>query len=186
MPKSAVDESLFGSSSGRKMGATVAKDTSDGLVISRSELANIKKMGVIETYTQKQARAEKIRLEREAKMQKAQLRKKRMIEKEAEAKKRTRYYDGRSPWKVTPFALETFGRLGRTALANLRKLARTQAQRLMEGADEAANTLALRWGCRARAAAVPAGAGAGGRAPGRRLGGERRRHGRARRCRGRR
>ena len=87
MPKSAVDESLFGSSSGRKMGATVAKDTSDGLVISRSELANIKKMGVIETYTQKQARAEKIRLEREAKMQKAQLRKKRMIEKEAEAKK---------------------------------------------------------------------------------------------------
>ena len=38
--------------------------------------------------------------------------------------------------------------MGRAALAHLRKLARTQAQRLEEGADEAAHTLALRWGCR--------------------------------------
>ena len=58
-----------------------------GLVISRGELAKIKQMGVIETYSQKQERAAKARAAREAKMQKAQLRKKRMIEKEKEAKK---------------------------------------------------------------------------------------------------
>ena len=69
-----------------------------------------------------------------------------VVNKEAEAKKKARYPDGRTPWKVTPFALETFGRLGRTALAHLRKLARTQAQRLEEGAHEAASTLALLWG----------------------------------------
>ena len=70
------------------------------------------------------------------------------VNSEAEADKRTRYPDGRAPWRVVPFALETYGRLGRTALLHLRKLARAQAQRLDEGADEAASALLLRWGCR--------------------------------------
>ena len=70
------------------------------------------------------------------------------VNREAEADKRSRYPDGRAPWRVVPFALETHGRLGRTALLHLRKLARAQAQRLDEGADEATSSLLLRWGCR--------------------------------------
>ena len=67
---------------------------------------------------------------------------------EAEADKRSRCPDGRAPWRGVPFALESYGRLGRTALLHLRKLARAQAQRLDEGADTAASALTLRWGCR--------------------------------------
>ena len=70
------------------------------------------------------------------------------VNNEAEAAKRSRYPDGRAPTRVVPFALETYGRLGRTALLHLRQLARAQAQRLEESADEAASTLTLRWGCR--------------------------------------
>ena len=70
------------------------------------------------------------------------------VNREAEADKRSRYPDGRAPWRVVPFALESYGRLGRTALLHLRKLARAQAQRLEEGADEAAGALTFRWGCR--------------------------------------
>ena len=70
------------------------------------------------------------------------------VNREAAADKRSRYPDGRAPWRVVPFALETYGRLGREALLHLRKLARAQAQRLDEGADAAASALTLRWGCR--------------------------------------
>lgn len=102
MPKSSVDESLFGGSSGRgprgpggaisrsqleKVNGSIARDMSGGLVISRGELSKIKAMGVIETYSDKQKRAAAVREAREQKMKKAQLRKKRMIEKEKEAKK---------------------------------------------------------------------------------------------------
>ena len=71
-----------------------------------------------------------------------------VVNREAEADKRSRYSDGRAPCRVVPFALESYGRLGRTALLHLRKLARAQAQRLEEGADEAAGALTFRWGCR--------------------------------------
>jgi len=67
---------------------------------------------------------------------------------EAEADKRARYPDGRTPYRVLPFALETFGRFGKTALLHLRGLAKQQAQRLEEGGAEAASSLTLRWGCR--------------------------------------
>ena len=67
---------------------------------------------------------------------------------EAEREKRRRYPDGLAPWRVEPFALETYGRLGRDALVLLRRLARAQAARLGEGADDAAGALVLRWACR--------------------------------------
>ena len=70
------------------------------------------------------------------------------VNKEAEATKRSRYPDRQAPCRVVPFALETYGRLGRTALLHLRKLARAQAQRLDEGADGATSALLQRWGCR--------------------------------------
>ena len=70
------------------------------------------------------------------------------VNKEAEATKRLRYPDRQAPCRVVPFALETYGRLGRTALLHLRKLARAQAQRLDEGADGATSALLQRWGCR--------------------------------------
>ena len=50
------------------------------------------------------------------------------VNRTAELEKRLRYCDGRSPWLVVPFAVETFGRLGVTALKHLRGLARTRAQ----------------------------------------------------------
>ena len=84
--RSTVDESLFANKDSKKSNRGPAAPAA-GLVISRGELAKIKQMGVIETYSQKQERAAKARAAREAKMQKAQLRKKRMIEKEKEAKK---------------------------------------------------------------------------------------------------
>ena len=83
--RSTVDESLFATKDSKKSNRGPA--AAAGLVISRGELAKIKQMGVIETYSQKQERAAKAKAAREAKMQKAQLRKKRMIEKEKEAKK---------------------------------------------------------------------------------------------------
>ena len=49
---------------------------------------------------------------------------------------------------MVPFALETYGRLGRSALLLLRRLARAQAERLSEGAEDAAGALVLRWACR--------------------------------------
>ena len=45
------------------------------------------------------------------------------------------------PWRPT-------AGLVAPALLHLRKLAQAQAQRLEEGADEAASALTLRWGCR--------------------------------------
>ena len=68
--------------------------------------------------------------------------------KEAEQDKRDRYPSGRAPWKVVPLALETYGRHGVAALAQLRKLARDQAARLEEGREAAASALLLRRGCR--------------------------------------
>ena len=67
---------------------------------------------------------------------------------EAEAAKRARYPDGRTPWRVVPFAVETYGRLGRAALLQLRRLARAQAERLGEDAAGVASTLVVRWACR--------------------------------------
>ena len=67
---------------------------------------------------------------------------------EAEADKHTRYLVGRALWRAVPFALESYGQLGRTALLHLRKLARAEAHWLEEGADEATGALTLRWGGR--------------------------------------
>ena len=67
---------------------------------------------------------------------------------EAEQDKCSRYPSGRAPWKALPLALESFGRHGPAALAQLRKLARGQAARLEEGRKAAAGALLLRWGCR--------------------------------------
>ena len=65
------------------------------------------------------------------------------VNREAEA----RYPDGSAPRRVVPFALDSYGSLGRTALT-LRKSAHAQDQRLEKGADEAAGALTLRWSCR--------------------------------------
>ena len=51
--KSSVDESLFASKGNKKSTQGGPAVPTAGLVISRSELAKIKKMGVIETYAQK-------------------------------------------------------------------------------------------------------------------------------------
>ncbi len=67
---------------------------------------------------------------------------------EAEGEKCHRYPDGHTPWRVVPFALETYGRLGRSALAHLRRLARDRASNLEEGGDAAASALVARWGAR--------------------------------------
>ena len=67
---------------------------------------------------------------------------------EAEADKKRRYPDGRAPWKVVPFALETHGRIGAAALKHLRLLARGRAQGLAEGGDAAASVLLQRWAAR--------------------------------------
>ena len=66
----------------------------------------------------------------------------------AELEKRLRYPDGRTPWQVVPFAVETFGRLGLTALKHLRGLARTRAQGLPDGGEAAASSLMQRWAAR--------------------------------------
>ena len=67
----------------------------------------------------------------------------------AEADKRSRYPDGRAPWRVIPFAVETYGRLGDSALKHLRGLARARAQGLPEGSDDTVASLLLqRWGAR--------------------------------------
>ena len=65
------------------------------------------------------------------------------VNREAEVDKRSRYPDGRSPFRVLPIALESFGRFGRTALLHLRSLAKQQAQRLVEGGAEAVSSLVL-------------------------------------------
>ena len=64
--RSTVDESLFASKDSKKSNKGPAA-AAGGLVISRGELAKIKQMGVIETYSQKQERAAKARAAREAK-----------------------------------------------------------------------------------------------------------------------
>ena len=70
------------------------------------------------------------------------------VSREAEEDKRQRYPDGRTPWRVVPLALETYGRLGPAALRHLRQLARTQAARLEEGDAGRASHLVQRWGAR--------------------------------------
>ena len=55
------------------------------------------------------------------------------VNRTAELEKRLRYSDGRTPWLVLPFAVESFGRLGPMAPKHLRGLARTRAQALPEG-----------------------------------------------------
>ena len=74
------------------------------------------------------------------------------VNKEAEAEKRRRYPDGRAPWEVVPFAVETYGRLGAAALKHLRSLARARAQELPERGEETASTLLQRWSARISAA----------------------------------
>ncbi len=58
------------------------------------------------------------------------------------------YPDGRTLWRVVPFALETYGRLGRSALAHLHRLARDRASNLEEGGDAAASALVVHWSAR--------------------------------------
>ena len=67
------------------------------------------------------------------------------VAKEAEGDKRRRYPDGRTPFRVVPFAVVTFGRLGKTALKHLRELARERAAHSEEGSDELASALLQRW-----------------------------------------
>ena len=74
------------------------------------------------------------------------------VNKEAEAEKRRRYPDGRAPWEVVPFAVETYGRLGMASLKHLRSLARARAQELPEGGEESASALLQRWAARVSAA----------------------------------
>ncbi len=66
----------------------------------------------------------------------------------AELDKRLRYADGRTPWQVVPFAVETCGRLGPAALKHLRGLARARTQGLADGGDAAVSALLLRWAAR--------------------------------------
>ena len=73
------------------------------------------------------------------------------VNREAEADKKRRYPDGRAPWDVIPFALETYGRLGSAALSHLRSLARTRAQEAGAESVEYASVL-LRWSARISAA----------------------------------
>ena len=69
------------------------------------------------------------------------------VNREAESEKRRRYPDGRAPCRVVPFALETYGRVGPSALKHLRQLARARAQDLPEGGSDAvASALLQRWG----------------------------------------
>ena len=70
------------------------------------------------------------------------------VNRAAELEKRLRYPDGRTPWQVVPFAVETFGRLGLSALKHLRGLARTRAQGLPDGGEAAASSLMQRWAAR--------------------------------------
>ena len=69
------------------------------------------------------------------------------VNQEAEQDKRDRYPDGRTPWRVVPLAMETYGRLGRASLQHLRSLARTHAARLQESGDSTTSALLFRWGC---------------------------------------
>ena len=61
---------------------------------------------------------------------------------EGELEKLTRYG---SP--VSAISFETYGRLGATALKQLRRLARAQAARLDDEGQSAASALLQRWGC---------------------------------------
>jgi hypothetical protein len=70
------------------------------------------------------------------------------VNREAEAEKRSRYPDGRTPWKVVPLALETCGRHGPAALQHLRRLARERASNLAEDSEAAAAGLVQRWAAR--------------------------------------
>ena len=74
------------------------------------------------------------------------------VNREAEADKKRRYPDGRAPWDVIPFALETYGRLGSAALSHLRSLARTRAQEAGAESVEYASVLLLK--CSARISAA--------------------------------
>ena len=74
------------------------------------------------------------------------------VNRTAEVEKRLRCPDGLTPWSVVPFAVESFGRLGPTALKHLRGLARTRAQALLEGGEAAASSLLRRWAARLSAA----------------------------------
>ena len=67
------------------------------------------------------------------------------VNSEAEFDKQVRYPARRSPWRMVPLALETYGRLGRQNLRHLRSLARTQAARLDEDSAAAAGVLLQRW-----------------------------------------
>ena len=66
------------------------------------------------------------------------------VSSEAECDKRHRYPDGRTPWRVVPLAVETYGRHGPAALKHLRQLARKQAAQLEEGGDQAVSALVQR------------------------------------------
>ena len=67
---------------------------------------------------------------------------------EAEADKRSRYPEGVAPWRVVPLAHETCGRVGPSALAHLKKLARAEVAKV--GGDEAwgSHSLLVRRGAR--------------------------------------
>ena len=66
---------------------------------------------------------------------------------EAEGTKKTRYPDGRTPWRCVPLALDTYGRHGRQALQHLRALAKERSTQEVEGdgAERAASVLVQRW-----------------------------------------
>ena len=70
------------------------------------------------------------------------------VNRTAEAEKRLRYPDGRSPWSMVPVAIETFGRIGISALKLLRGLARARAQEIDRDGQAVVSALLQRWGAR--------------------------------------
>ena len=70
------------------------------------------------------------------------------VNSEAEADKKERYPGHRCPWRMVPFAVETYGRMGTSALRHLRKLARSQAAGFDGQERTVTASLLSRWGSR--------------------------------------
>ena len=63
----------------------------------------------------------------------------------AELDKKRRYPEGVTPWRALPVAVETFGRLGRAGLADLRELARAETAKVGGDAVWTTHAFLQRW-----------------------------------------
>ena len=71
------------------------------------------------------------------------------VNKEAEGDKRDRYPNDRVVWPARAFGMETFGRVGISALRLVRKLARAcSVSAELADAEALPSRLLLQWGCR--------------------------------------